>query len=96
MTPMNHKKAIPANGTSWRLNPDEASSLRICLECLKSALRQAIRIMVRPARRSTAKTIPAASGATLGCGVRASLPSRPPYALSAASFPESTASLRAA
>jgi hypothetical protein len=40
MTPMNHKKAIPANGTSWRLNPDEASSLRICLECLKAALRQ--------------------------------------------------------
>jgi hypothetical protein len=38
-TPMNHRKAIPANGTRWRLKPDQASSLRICLECLKATFR---------------------------------------------------------
>ena len=58
-TPMNHKKAIPANGTRWRLN---RMRLRRCAS-VWSASRlpsdKAMRIIVSAVMSSTAKMIPA-------------------------------------
>ena len=58
-TPMNHRKAIPANGT--RCRPTLTSARRLSSDCSVrgSASPRARRIIVSAASRRTANTIPA-------------------------------------